>query len=42
MPQEHKRITDAIINGHKEEANYEAFIHIEKLKDMIIHDDSFK
>lgn len=42
MVPEHKRILDEIINGNGANARFEAFNHIDKLKDMIMHDESFK
>lgn len=42
MLPEHKRIYQEIINGNGTSARFEAFNHIDKLKDMIMQDDSFK
>ena len=42
MPAEHNRIYEAIASGRGENAREEAFKHIDKLKDMILSDDSFK
>lgn len=42
MLPEHKRIYAEIINGNGPGARFEAFNHIDKLKDMITHDESFK
>ncbi len=42
MIPEHKRIFEEIVNGNGANARFEAFNHIDKLMDMIKHDDSFK
>ena len=42
MIPEHKRIYDEIANGNGANARYEAFNHIDKLMDMIKHEESFK
>lgn len=42
MIPEHKRIFEEIANGNGANARFEAFNHIDKLMDMIKHDDSFK
>ena len=39
MIPEHKRILEEITNGNGANARFEAFNHIDKLKDMIMHDD---
>lgn len=41
MLPEHQRILDEILNGNGANARFEAFNHIDKLKDMIMHE-SFK
>ncbi len=42
MIPEHNRIFDEIINGNGANARFEAFNHIDKLKDMIMHEETFK
>jgi DNA-binding GntR family transcriptional regulator len=42
MIPEHKRIFEEIANGNGANARFEAFNHIDKLKDMITSDESFK
>lgn len=43
MPPEHRRIFQAILSGDGQNAKFEAFDHIDKLKDMVITDgNSFK
>ncbi len=42
MIPEHKRIFEAISNGNGANARFEAFNHIDKLMDMIKHEDNFK
>ena len=42
MIPEHKRIFEEIINGNGANARFEAFNHIDKLKDMIMNDEGFK
>jgi DNA-binding GntR family transcriptional regulator len=42
MIPEHKRIFEEIANGNGANARFEAFNHIDKLKDMIMNDESFK
>ncbi|MBR0599237.1 GntR family transcriptional regulator [Sinanaerobacter chloroacetimidivorans] len=42
MIPEHQRIYEEITNGNGANARFEAFNHIDKLKDMIMKDDSFK
>lgn len=41
MVPEHKRIFDEISDGNGANARFEAFNHIDKLKDMILHDEIF-
>lgn len=41
MSPEHRRISDAILNSEGNDARFEAFNHIDKLKDMIIQDEAF-
>lgn len=41
MPAEHKRIYEAIANGNGTDARFEAFSHIDQLKDMVINDSNF-
>jgi len=42
MIPEHERIFDEIASGNGANARFEAFNHIDKLKDMILHEESFK
>lgn len=42
MIPEHKRIYEEIANGNGANARFEAFNHIDKLMDMIKHEESFK
>jgi DNA-binding GntR family transcriptional regulator len=42
MIPEHKSIYEEIVNGNGANARFEAFNHIDKLMDMIKHDESFK
>ena len=42
MLPEHKRIFEEIVNGNGANARFEAFNHIDKLMDMIKHEESFK
>jgi DNA-binding GntR family transcriptional regulator len=42
MIPEHKRIYEAITSGNGRSARFEAFNHIDKLMDMIKHDESFR
>ncbi len=42
MIPEHKRILEEIVSGNGANARFEAFNHIDKLKDMIMHDESFR
>ncbi|HWQ79976.1 MAG TPA: GntR family transcriptional regulator [Anaerovoracaceae bacterium] len=42
MIPEHKSIYEEIVNGNGANARFEAFNHIDKLMDMITHDESFK
>ena len=42
MIPEHKQIFEEIANGNGANARFEAFNHIDKLKDMIMSDESFK
>jgi len=42
MIPEHKRIFEEIANGNGANARFEAFNHIDKLMDMIKHEESFK
>lgn len=42
MIPEHKRIFEEIVNGNGANARFEAFNHIDKLMDMIKHEESFK
>lgn len=42
MLPEHKRIYETIISGEGQKAQFEAFDHIDKLKDMILTEDNFK
>ena len=42
MIPEHQSIYEEIINGNGANARFEAFNHIDKLMDMIKHDESFK
>jgi Transcriptional regulators len=41
MPAEHTRIYKAIAKGDGSEARFEAFNHIDKLKDMVLNDSNF-
>lgn len=41
MPAEHKVITESILNGDAETAKLAAINHIENLKQMILHDETF-
>ncbi len=42
MIPEHQQICEEIVNGNGANARFEAFNHIDKLKDMIMHDASFR
>lgn len=42
MLPEHKHIFEEIVNGNGANARFEAFNHIDKLMDMIKHEESFK
>ena len=42
MPAEHRRIFEAIVNGNAADARLEAYNHIDKLKDMVMNDSTFK
>jgi DNA-binding GntR family transcriptional regulator len=42
MIPEHKQIFEEIVNGNGANARFEAFNHIDKLKDMIMSDENFK
>jgi DNA-binding FadR family transcriptional regulator len=42
MIPEHKRIYEEIANGNGANARFEAFNHIDKLKDMIMEDGNFR
>ncbi len=42
MIPEHKRIFEEISSGNGANARFEAFNHIDKLKDMIMHEETFK
>ena len=42
MIPEHKRILEEIVSGNGANARFEAFNHIDKLKDMIMHDEGFR
>lgn len=42
MLPEHKRIYEEIVNGNGANARFEAFNHIDKLKDMILREENFK
>lgn len=42
MIPEHKRIFEEIVSGNGANARFEAFNHIDKLKDMIMHEETFK
>lgn len=42
MLPEHRRIFEEISNGNGANARFEAFNHIDKLKDMILQDGEFK
>jgi DNA-binding GntR family transcriptional regulator len=42
MIPEHKQIFEEIVSGNGANARFEAFNHIDKLKDMIMHEETFK
>lgn len=42
MIPEHKQIFEEIVAGNGANARFEAFNHIDKLKDMIMHEEAFK